>query len=139
MKKHSSEHLYHAAQQMLLPAEIIGASRIEITGCSQILLSGHKGIRLYGEEEIIVDLRDCAADIQGSGQFGSNIGAGLSQQNNRRHRNSFQKVYKVFETVIEKPITISILVYLQNVNSFYCLFRFRTGKKICLFAYVVLE
>ena len=67
MKKHSSEHLYHAAQQMLLPAEIIGASRIEITGCSQILLSGHKGIRRYGEEEIIVDLRDCAADIQGSG------------------------------------------------------------------------
>lgn len=52
---------------MALPSEVIGASQIEITGYRQILLCGHKGIRQYGETEIIVDMLDCAVRLQGCG------------------------------------------------------------------------
>ena len=61
------EPVYRAAEEMSLPTEVFGASRIEITGSRSILLWGHKGIRLYSDTEIIVDLRDCAVQIRGSG------------------------------------------------------------------------
>lgn len=54
-------------EQMSLPSEVIGASMIEITGTRQVLLCGQKGIRCYGEQEIIVDMPDCAVRISGTG------------------------------------------------------------------------
>ena len=51
---------------MALPSEILGASQIEITGSRQVLLLGHKGIRLYSETEILVDLIDCAVRVSGN-------------------------------------------------------------------------
>ena len=67
MNKSPKEPIYRAAEHMALPSEVIGASQIEITGYRQILLCGHKGIRQYGETEIIVDMRDCAVRLQGYG------------------------------------------------------------------------
>ena len=52
------------SDQMAVP-DLMG-SRIEINGTHQLLLCGHKGIRVYSQTEIIVELRDCAARIQGS-------------------------------------------------------------------------
>lgn len=66
MNKNPKEHIYRAAEYLALPSEVLGASQIEITGCRQILLSGHKGIRLYSESEMIVDLTDCAVQITGT-------------------------------------------------------------------------
>ena len=65
MNRNPKEPIYRAAEYMALPSEVLGASQIEITGCRQILLCGHKGIRLYGETEIIVDLIDCAVRVSG--------------------------------------------------------------------------
>ena len=67
MNKSPKEPIYRAAEHMALPSEVIGASQIEITGYRQILLCGHKGIRQYGETEIIVYMRDCAVRLQGCG------------------------------------------------------------------------
>ena len=61
------DQIYRAAEYMTLPSEVLGASQIEITGTRQILLCGHKGIRIYTETEIIVDLTDCAVAVCGSG------------------------------------------------------------------------
>lgn len=66
MNKSPKEPIYRAAEYMALPSEVVGASQIEITGYRQVLLCGHKGIRSYGETEIIVDLKDCAVRLQGS-------------------------------------------------------------------------
>ena len=66
MNKNPKEPIYRAAEYMALPSEVLGASQIEITGCRQILLCGHKGIRLYSETEIIVDLIDCAVRLTGN-------------------------------------------------------------------------
>ena len=65
MNKSPREPIYRAAEHMALPSEVIGASQIEITGCRQILLCGHKGIRSYSQTEIIVELKDCAVRLQG--------------------------------------------------------------------------
>ena len=67
MKRDRMEPVYGAAEHMAFPAEVLGASLVEITGYRQILLSGHKGIRTYSQTEIIVDLRECAVRVQGSG------------------------------------------------------------------------
>ena len=67
MKYDPKEMVYQAAEQMTLPSEVLGASQIEITGCRQVSLCGHKGIRAYGECEMIVDMRDHAVIIQGTG------------------------------------------------------------------------
>lgn len=61
------QQLYRAAEQLSLPSQVFGASRVEITGTHQVLLVGHKGIRAYGDTEMIVDLEDCAVKLQGSG------------------------------------------------------------------------
>ncbi len=62
----SYEPLCRAAEQMSLPSEVLGASRIEITGSRQVLLCGHKGVRLLSDTEIIVELPDCAASVRGA-------------------------------------------------------------------------
>lgn len=67
MSKSPKGPIYRAAEQMGLPSEVIGASQIEITGCRQILLCGHKGIRSYSPTEIIVELKDCAVRLVGCG------------------------------------------------------------------------
>ena len=66
MNKNPKEPLYRAAEYMALPSEVLGASQIEITGSRQVLLLGHKGIRLYSETEILVDLMDCAVRVSGN-------------------------------------------------------------------------
>lgn len=66
MNIYPKEPMLRAAESMALPAEVLGASLIEITGCRQILLCGHKGIRCYSDTEITVDLQDCAVHISGS-------------------------------------------------------------------------
>lgn len=66
MNKNPKEPIYRAAEFMALPSEVLGASQIEITGSRQILLLGHKGIRLYSETEILVDLLDCAVRVVGN-------------------------------------------------------------------------
>lgn len=66
MNKNPKEPIYRAAEYMALPSEILGASQIEITGSRQVLLLGHKGIRLYSETEILVDLIDCAVRVSGN-------------------------------------------------------------------------
>ena len=66
MNKNPKEPIYRAAEYMALPSEVLGASQIEITGSRQILLLGHKGIRLYSETEILVDLMDCAVRVTGN-------------------------------------------------------------------------
>ena len=66
MNKNPKEPFYRAAEYMALPSEVLGASQIEITGSRQILLLGHKGIRLYSETEILVDLMDCAVRVAGN-------------------------------------------------------------------------
>ena len=66
MNKNPREPIYRAAEYMALPSEVLGASQIEITGSRQVLLLGHKGIRLYSETEIRVDLTDCAVRVTGN-------------------------------------------------------------------------
>lgn len=66
MKLKPREQIARGMEQMNLPSEVIGASMIEITGSRQILLCGQKGIRTYGEHEIIVDMPDCAVRILGT-------------------------------------------------------------------------
>lgn len=66
MNKNPREPIYRAAEYMALPSEVLGASQIEITGSRQVLLLGHKGIRLYSETEILVDLTDCAVRVTGN-------------------------------------------------------------------------
>ncbi len=66
MNKNPKEPFYRAAEYMALPSEVLGASQIEITGSRQVLLLGHKGIRLYSETEILVDLMDCAVRVSGN-------------------------------------------------------------------------
>ena len=66
MNKNPKEPIYRAAEYMALPSEVLGASQIEITGSRQVLLLGHKGIRLYSETEILVDLIDCAVRVTGN-------------------------------------------------------------------------
>ena len=66
MNKNPKEPFYRAAESMALPSEVLGASQIEITGSRQVLLLGHKGIRLYSETEILVDLMDCAVRVSGN-------------------------------------------------------------------------
>jgi sporulation protein YqfC len=61
------EQLHRGLERMNLPSEAFGASFIEITGQRQILLLGQKGIRSYSETEIIVELPDCAVQLQGQG------------------------------------------------------------------------
>lgn len=67
MNRNPKEPIYRAAEYMALPSEVLGASQIEITGCRQILLCGHKGIRTYSENEIVVDMADCAVRLTGNG------------------------------------------------------------------------
>lgn len=67
MNMNPKEPIYRAAESMALPSEVLGASLIEITGCRQILLCGHKGIRAYSDTEITVDLQDCAVCLAGNG------------------------------------------------------------------------
>lgn len=59
------EPLYQAAERLALPSQVLGASRLEITGRRQLLLCGHKGIRVYGQREMVIDLKECALRIQG--------------------------------------------------------------------------
>ena len=66
MNKNPKEPIYRMAEYMALPSEVLGASQIEITGSRQVLLLGHKGIRLYSETEILVDLLDCAVRVTGT-------------------------------------------------------------------------
>lgn len=66
MNKNPREPIYRAAEYMALPSEVLGASQIEITGSRQVLLLGHKGIRLYSETEILVDLTDCVVRVTGN-------------------------------------------------------------------------
>lgn len=66
MNKNPKEPIFRAAEFMALPSEVLGASQIEITGSRQVLLLGHKGIRLYSETEILVDLIDCAVRVTGN-------------------------------------------------------------------------
>lgn len=54
------------AEQINIPSQVLGASRVEITGTHQILLIGHKGIRHYGDTEMIIDLDFSAVKLQGS-------------------------------------------------------------------------
>ena len=63
------QKLYETAEKMNIPSQILGASRVEITGTHQILLVGHKGIRSYGESEMIIDLDICAVKLQGTGFY----------------------------------------------------------------------
>lgn len=66
MNMNPKEPILRAAESMALPSEVLGASLIEITGCRQMLLCGHKGIRSYSDTEITVDLQDCAVRLSGS-------------------------------------------------------------------------
>lgn len=61
------DHITSGLQQMNLPSELVGDTLIEITGLNQVLLCGQRGIRSYGEGEIIVDMRDCAVCVSGTG------------------------------------------------------------------------
>lgn len=61
------QELFEAAERMNLPSQVMGAFRVEITGTHQVLLVGHKGIRSYGEREMIVDLDSAAVILQGDG------------------------------------------------------------------------
>ncbi len=65
MNDNRLEPLYQAAEHLSLPSEVLGASRLEITGRRQLLLWGHKGIRVYSPSEMILDLRECALRVQG--------------------------------------------------------------------------
>lgn len=67
--KSMKQQLFEAAEKISIPSQVLGASRLEITGTHQILLIGHKGIRSYGETEMIVDLDICALKLQGSGFY----------------------------------------------------------------------
>ena len=66
MKFNPKETFAVGMEQMSLPSQVIGTSMIEITGSRQILLCGQKGIRTYGENEIIVDMADSAVRILGT-------------------------------------------------------------------------
>lgn len=67
MNINPKEPICRAVESVALPSEVLGASQIEITGCRQMLLCGHKGIRSYSDTEITVDLPDCAVKLAGSG------------------------------------------------------------------------
>lgn len=66
MKINPKEKIAHGMEQISLPSEVLGSSILEITGARQILLCGQKGIRTYGQNEIVVDLTDCAVRILGT-------------------------------------------------------------------------
>lgn len=66
MKMKPREHIAAGMQQMNLPTQVMGDSLIEITGFCQVLLCGQRGIRSYGEKEIIVDMADCAVSLAGN-------------------------------------------------------------------------
>ncbi len=66
MKSNPKALIYQTAQKLTLPAEVLGASAIEISGRTQVLLSGHKGIRAYGMEETVVDMPDFAVTVRGA-------------------------------------------------------------------------
>lgn len=61
------QQIFEAAEKISFPSQVLGASRVEITGTHQILLIGHKGIRNYGDTEMVIDLDACAVKLQGSG------------------------------------------------------------------------
>lgn len=63
------QQLFEAAEKMSIPSQVLGASKLEITGTHQILLIGHKGIRSYGDTEMIIDLDTCGLKLQGSGFY----------------------------------------------------------------------
>lgn len=65
MKANAMEHIRADLQQMNLPTQVLGDSLIELTGTRQVLLCGQKGIRSYGESEIIVDMARYAVCITG--------------------------------------------------------------------------
>ncbi len=52
----SAENLLDKAADVLdLPQEVVaGAPRVTVTGCRRVLIENHRGIILYGEEEIRV-------------------------------------------------------------------------------------
>lgn len=67
MKIKPREQISAGLQQMNLPSQVLGDSLIEITGLRQVLLCGQRGIRSYSQEEIIVDMAECAACVTGTG------------------------------------------------------------------------
>ena len=82
-------------------------------------------VDIFGREGTIIqgyiahgNMHGHQTDIGRSGQFGSDIRAGFGQQNNRRHRNSFQKVRKFFVSVFEKPIQNNIPVFCKKVKNY---------------------
>ena len=61
------EQLYRVSEAAEFPSTLFGASRVELQGNHQALLIGHKGIRSYGDKEMIVDMADCALRLCGEG------------------------------------------------------------------------
>lgn len=59
------QQVQRVAERVDIPAEIFGASRIEIIGAKRVLLCGQKGIRCYTDSKIVVDLTDCAVTLEG--------------------------------------------------------------------------
>lgn len=66
MKMKPREQITAGLQQMNLPSQVLGDSFIEITGLGQVLLCGQRGIRSYSQEEIIVDMSECAVAVTGT-------------------------------------------------------------------------
>lgn len=67
MKNQPRELIYGSVERLGLPGEVFGASMLEITGGRELLISGNKGIRCFGESRIVIDLSDYALEIQGNG------------------------------------------------------------------------
>ena len=65
MKERSMQALYRRAGELNLPSEVLGDTRIEIIGDHQAVLTGHRGIRSYLPEEIIVELPGGALSLRG--------------------------------------------------------------------------
>ena len=59
------ERIESSLERMELPSQVIGASVMELFGNRQVIICGHKGIRLYQQNEIIIEMADHAVDIQG--------------------------------------------------------------------------
>ena len=61
------EQISRGAEALSLPAQVFGQGSMEICGYTTLLISGQKGIRSYAETEIVVELRDYAVRVRGTG------------------------------------------------------------------------
>ncbi len=59
--------LERAAERLDLPAEAVGAPRIELVGRHQLRVENHRGILAYGGEEVLIAAGRLVVHVVGEG------------------------------------------------------------------------